>query len=196
MPTQFNNAMQTIISVGTMLALEVLGAIAMWIVGRWLIRFSIGLISRSLESQRVDHTLVRYICSVVSVLLDIILVVAILGFFGVQTTTFAAVLAAAGIAIGMAWSGLLANFAAGVFLVIFRPFKTGDFVSAGGVTGTIHEIGLFVTTIDTPDNVRTIVGNNKIFGDIFKTSRRIHIGESSWWRNWRIRSPMPMRSSC
>ena len=165
MPTQFNNAMQTIISVGTMLALEVLGAIAMWIVGRWLIRFSIGLISRSLESQRVDHTLVRYVCSVVSVLLDIILVVAILGFFGVQTTTFAAVLAAAGIAIGMAWSGLLANFAAGVFLVIFRPFKTGDFVSAGGVTGTIHEIGLFVTTIDTPDNVRTIVGNNKIFGD-------------------------------
>ena len=98
-------------------------------------------------------------------MLDIILVVAILGFFGVQTTTFAAVLAAAGIAIGMAWSGLLANFAAGVFLVIFRPFKTGDFVSAGGVTGTIHEIGLFVTTIDAPDNVRNIVGNNKIFGD-------------------------------
>jgi small conductance mechanosensitive channel len=132
MPTQFNNPLQTIISVGTMFGLEILGAIAMWVVGRWLIRFSIGLISRSLESQHVDHTLVRYLCSVVSVLLDIILVVAILGFFGVQTTTFAAVLAAAGIAIGMAWSGLLANFAAGVFLVIFRPFKRGDFVSAGG----------------------------------------------------------------
>jgi small conductance mechanosensitive channel len=137
----------------------------MWIVGRWLIRFAIRLISRALTTQHVDATLIRYICSVVSVLLDLILIVAILGFFGVQTTTFAAVLAAAGIAIGMAWSGLLANFAAGVFLVIFQPFKAGDFVTVGGVTGTIEAVGLFVTTIDTPDNVRTIVANNKIFSD-------------------------------
>jgi len=163
--TQFNTATQTLINAGIWFGLEILGAIAIWIVGRWLIRFTIRIISRSLNSQHIDATLVRYICSIVAVLLDIILVVAILGFFGVQTTTFAAVLAAAGIAIGMAWSGLLANFAAGVFLVMFRPFKTGDFVSAGGVTGTVHEIGLFVTTIDAPDNVRNIVGNNKIFAD-------------------------------
>src|SRR5262249_31383799 len=73
--------------------------------------------------------------------------------------------AAAGVAIGMAWSGLLANFAAGVFLVILQPFKVGDFVTAGGTTGTVHEIGLFVTAVDTLDNVRTIVGNGKIFAD-------------------------------
>ncbi|HBY63520.1 MAG TPA: mechanosensitive ion channel protein MscS, partial [Solibacterales bacterium] len=66
---------------------------------------------------------------------------------------------------GAAWSGLLANFAAGAFLVILRPFKVGDFISAGGVVGTVEEIGLFVTTINTPDNVRTFVGNNKVFGD-------------------------------
>lgn len=137
----------------------------MWFIGRWLIRFAIRLISRALTTERLDATLIRYTCSIVSVLLDLILIVAILGFFGVQTTTFAAVLAAAGLAIGMAWSGLLSNFAAGVFLVIFQPFKTGDFVTAGGVTGTIEAIGLFVTTIDTLDNVRTIVGNNKIFSD-------------------------------
>ena len=92
------------------------------------------------------------------------LVIAILGFFGVQTTSLAALIAAAGIAIGMAWSGLLANFAAGVFLVILQPFKVGDFVTAGGIMGTVHEVGLFVTYIDTLDNVRHIVGNGKIFG--------------------------------
>jgi small conductance mechanosensitive channel len=160
-----NVAMQTIIATATWLGLQVLGAVAMWIIGRWLIRFTIRLISRALSRQRLDPTLVRYLSSITSVVLDLLLVVAILGFFGVQTTTFAAVLAAGGIAIGMAWSGLLSNFAAGVFLVIFQPFKSGDFVTAGGVTGTIQEIGLFVTTINTPDNVRTIIGNTKIFGD-------------------------------
>ena len=78
----------------------------------------------------------------------IVLVVAILGYFGVETTSFAAILAAAGIAIGMAWSGLLANFAAGAFMIVLRPFKVGDFVTAAGVTGTVKEIGLFVTAVD------------------------------------------------
>ncbi len=97
--------------------------------------------------------------------LNITLVIAILGFFGVQTTSFAALLAGAGLAIGAAWSGLLANFAAGIFLVVLRPFKVGDFISAGGTTGTVEEVGLFVTTIHTPDNIRTFVGNNKLFSD-------------------------------
>ena len=82
-----------------------------------------------------------------------------------QTTSFAALLAGAGLAIGSAWGGLLANFAAGIFLVVLRPFKVGDFISAGGITGTVEEVGLFVTTVDTPDNVRTFVGNNKLFSD-------------------------------
>jgi len=93
------------------------------------------------------------------------LIVALLGFFGVETTSFAALLAAGGVAVGVAWGGLLANFAAGVFLVFLRPFKVGDLVTAGGVTGTVEAIGLFGTVINTPDNVRTIVGNNKVFGD-------------------------------
>jgi small conductance mechanosensitive channel len=84
---------------------------------------------------------------------------------GIETTSFAALLAAAGIAIGAAWSGLLANFAAGAFLIILRPFKVGDFISGAGITGTVKEIGLFATTIDQPDNVRTTIGNNKLFSD-------------------------------
>jgi small conductance mechanosensitive channel len=144
---------------------KILGAIVLWVVGRWLISFSIGLITRSLKKRPIEPTLVTYLASTVSVLLNITLVIAILGYFGVQTTTFAALLASAGLAIGLAWSGLLSNFAAGAFLMILHPFKVGDFIFGGGVTGTVEHIGLFVTTIDTPDNVRTFVGNSKIFGD-------------------------------
>jgi len=160
-----NVALQTVVNTGTWLALQVIGAIAMWVVGRWLIRMALRVVSSALDRQHVEATLIRYITSIVSVLLELLLIVAILGFFGVQTTTFAAVLAAAGIAIGMAWSGLLSNFAAGVFLVIFQPFKAGDFVTAGGVTGTVQEVGIFVTIVNTPDNIRTVIGNTKIFAD-------------------------------
>jgi small conductance mechanosensitive channel len=93
----------------------------------------------------------------------LILVLSLLGIFGVQTTSFAALLAGLGLAIGTAWGGMLAHFAAGVFLQVFRPFKVGDFVTAGAITGTVRELGLFFTKITTPDNVDTIVGNNTIF---------------------------------
>jgi small conductance mechanosensitive channel len=149
----------------TVLGLQILGAVVLYIVGRWLIHLVIGAGQRALTKQNVDPTVLRFGASAVSVLLNITLVVAILGFFGVQTTSFAALIAAIGLAIGMAWAGLLANFAAGAFLLVLRPFKVGDFVTAGGVTGTVHEIGMFVTSMDTPDNVRTFVGNNKVFSE-------------------------------
>jgi len=156
---------QFVLTTLTDLGLKILGALALWIIGRWFINFAVRLIGRAMTRQKIDPTLIRWIQNATGALLNIALVVAILGYFGVQTTTFAALIAAAGIAIGMAWSGLLSNFAAGVFLVILQPFKVGDFVVVGGVTGTIHEIGLFVTSIDTLDNVRTIVGNGRIFSD-------------------------------
>jgi small conductance mechanosensitive channel len=143
---------------------KVLGAIVLFIVGRWLIGLALSMTDRALNRQSIDKTLVRYIHSALGAILNIALIVALLGFFGVETTTFAALLAAGGVAIGLAWSGLLANFAAGAFIVVLRPFKVGDFIAAGGVTGTVNEIGLFVTVFTTPDNVRTIVGNNAIFG--------------------------------
>ena len=160
-PEVWRTAVATLTHVGLM----ILGAIVLLIVGRWLIGFAVNLITRSLEKQRVDPTLLRYVGNIVSVILNVALIVAILGYFGVETTTFAAILAAAGVAIGLAWSGLLANFAAGAFLIVLRPFKAGDFITAAGVTGTVKEVGLFVTTINTLDNVFTIVGNNKIFSD-------------------------------
>src|ERR1700722_3718986 len=157
--------MQTVTTVLTAVGLKILGAIVLWMIGRWLISLSLRLIGSALRKQQIDPTLIRYINSAVGALLNIVLVVAILGFFGIETTSFAALIAAAGVAIGMAWSGLLSNFAGGVFLVILQPFKVGDFVTAAGVTGTIEELGLFATTLHTPDNVKTIVGNGKVFGD-------------------------------
>jgi small conductance mechanosensitive channel len=161
----FEAVTQNAINLLTQVGLKLLGAIIIWFVGRALIRFATNLTGKALARQNVDATISGYIKSGIGVLLTLALIVALLGFFGVETTTFAALLAAAGIAIGAAWSGLLANFAAGVFLVILRPFKTGDFVTVGGVTGTVRDIGLFGTTLNTPDNVLTIVGNGKIFSD-------------------------------
>ncbi len=149
----------------TAAGLKILAAIVLWIAGRWLI----GLVGRMLQGamarQKVDPTLMRYIGSFVAITLNIVLVVAILGYFGVETTSFAALVAGVGVAIGAAWGGLFSNFAAGVFLIILKPFKVGDFVTAGGVTGTIKEIGLFATAMDTPDNVLSLIGNAKIFAD-------------------------------
>ena len=155
------SATATLMAVGWKIA----GALVLWLVGRWLIGVAGRMLGRALANQRFDATLSRYLQTGLSLVLNVALIVAILGFFGVETTTFAALLAAGGVAIGVAWGGLLSNFAAGAFLVFLRPFKVGDFVSAGGVTGTVDAIGLFGTTFNTPDNVLTIVGNNKIFSD-------------------------------
>jgi small conductance mechanosensitive channel len=157
----------------TAFGLKVAGALLAWIAGRYLIGLGVRMLTAALTRQQVDPTLLRYIGNIVSVALNVILVVAILGYFGVETTSFAALIAAMGIAIGAAWAGLLANFAAGAFLIVLRPFKVGDYVRAGGVEGTVKEVGLFATTILTPDNVSSFVGNKqdllrygtKLFGE-------------------------------
>ena len=150
---------------GVDVALKLLAAIVIWIVGRWVIKLLMSLISKALaKGGKIDATLSRYITSILAVLLTIGLVMGILGYIGVETTSFAAILAGAGLAIGTAWGGLLTHFAAGVFLQILRPFKVGDYVIVGGTEGTVREVGLFGTTLLTPDNVTTIVGNNKEIG--------------------------------
>jgi small conductance mechanosensitive channel len=148
--------------------LKVLGAIAIYIVGRWLIGIVNTLVTKGLERQRVDPTIIRYVGSAISIALNVLLVIGILGYFGVETTSFAALIAALGIAIGAAWGGLLSNFAAGAFILMLRPFKVGDYVLAGEVEGTVRAIGLFTTAIDTPDNVQTYVGNAKIMNGTIK----------------------------
>jgi small conductance mechanosensitive channel len=161
----WNSIWQVVQDKATGVGLQILGALLLYMVGRWLISLVVGAVHRILTRQKIEATVMRFAGNTLSVALNITLVVAILGYFGVQTTTFAALIAAMGLAIGTAWAGLLANFAAGAFLLVLRPFKVGDFINAAGIAGTVHEIGLFVTTLDTPDNIRTFVGNNKIFSD-------------------------------
>lgn len=145
--------------------LKVLGAIAVFIVGRWLIGLATRLVDAAMTRQKLDPTVQHYLVSFITVALNIILVVAILGYFGVETTSFAALVAGAGVAIGAAWSGLLGNFASGIFLLVLRPYQVGEYVMVGGIEGTVVELGMFGTTLNTPDNVRTIVGNTKVIGN-------------------------------
>jgi len=168
----FNKVGELVISLLTQFGFKLLGGIVLWIVSQKLINLVENLIRRSFKGQatsllqsKIDATMINYLTAFIGITLRIILVVALLGFFGIPTTTFAALLAAAGIAIGAAWGGMLSNFAAGVFLIIFRPFQVGDFIAAAGVTGRVQEIGLFATTLSTPDHVVAIVGNNKLLGE-------------------------------
>jgi small conductance mechanosensitive channel len=149
----------------TEFGIKILSALAFWFVGRWLIGRVIVLMRAAMDRSHVDPTLIKYLGSIVAVALNVALVLGILGYFGIETTSFAAMLAGAGVAIGAAWSGMLGNFAAGAFMLVLRPFKVGDFVGVGGITGTVHELGLFGTTIITSDNVMTVVGNGRIFAD-------------------------------
>jgi small conductance mechanosensitive channel len=145
--------------------LKVVGAFVLWFLADLLIRALKGVLIRALEKKRVDPTLVVYAKHSLGLALKAVAIILILGIFGVETTSFSAILAAAGVAIGVAWSGLLSNFAAGIFLILFRPFKLGDTISAAGVTGVVREIGLFATSIDNGENLRYFVGNNKLFSE-------------------------------
>jgi small conductance mechanosensitive channel len=144
---------------------KLVGAIALWIAGGWLIQLALRVLRRTLNRGSLDAMVIGYLVNILGALLRVVLVVAILGFFGIQTASFAALLAGAGVAIGAAWSGLLGNFAAGVFLQIFRPISVGEYIEGGGVEGTVEEVGMFVTSITSPANVRHIVANGKLFGD-------------------------------
>ncbi len=147
------------------LGLKLLAALAIWFVGGFIIRAVIAGAERAMKTKQMEPTLTRYLGSFLRVMLRIALVLIILGMVGFETTSFAALLAAAGVAIGAAWAGLLANFAAGVFLVVLRPFKVGDAIMVAGVSGVVREIGLFGCMLETGDGVRVSIGNNKIFSD-------------------------------
>lgn len=165
MPNFIQSAQDFMTTTALDLAIKIFAALAFWIIGRWMIGRVIALMQGAMNRNHVDPTLTKYVGSIVAITLNVALALGILGYFGFQTTSFAALLAGAGMAIGAAWSGLLGNFAAGAFMLVLRPFKVGDFVIIGGVTGTVHELGLFGTTLVTPDNVMTIVGNGRVFGD-------------------------------
>ncbi len=148
--------------------LKVLGAIAILVVGRIVAGWARKALRRLMTSRGVDSSLVGFVTSLAYFGIMAFVFIAALAKFGIQTASFVAILGAAGFAVGMALQGTLANFASGVMILLFRPFKTGDVIDAAGVKGSVKEISIFSTTIATPDNVRIIVPNGKLYGDIIR----------------------------
>lgn len=148
--------------------LSVLGAILILFVGRAAAGMLRRMITRLMSRADVDDTVVGFTGNIVYALTIAFTVVAVLAEFGVETASFVAILGAASFAVGLALQGSLANFAAGVMVLLFRPFRAGDFIEGGGVAGTVKEIDLFATVLATPDNVRIIVPNGKLYGDVIK----------------------------
>jgi small conductance mechanosensitive channel len=147
---------------GPDLAVNILAAIAIFVVGRWLANLATRLFATMLERAKLDETLAKFLARIAHTLMLLFVAMAALDRLGVNTTSFAAIVAAAGLAIGLALQGSLANFAAGVMIILFRPFKVGDFIEAGGVTGVVEEIHIFHTLMRTGDNVQLVVPNNSI----------------------------------
>lgn len=147
---------------------QVIGAVGVLIVGRWLSGRLSAATRRGLERAKIDATLVPFFSNMVYYLALAVTVIAVLNLFGIETTSLIAVLGAATVAIGLALQGTLSSFASGVMLLIFRPFRVGDFVDIGGVTGSVQEIALFTTRLHTPDNIVIEVPNSQVYGKVIK----------------------------
>jgi small conductance mechanosensitive channel len=145
--------------------IRVVAAAAIFILGRWVAMGVRGLVRRIMTRGKVDPTLVSFVGSLTYIALLAFVIVAAMGQLGIQTASFIAVLGAAGLAVGLALQGSLANFAAGVLLIIFHPFKVNDFIEGGGVAGTVEEIQIFTTQLRTADNKTVIIPNSKLTGD-------------------------------
>jgi len=169
----FSKALETIQAYATPVAFRLIGAIAIWIIGRWVIKFLVGLVSKAFTFNKVDPTLIRYGTSILDGALTAFLALAVIDYMGIPTTGFAALTVGIGLAFGAAVSGILGNFAAGVFLLIMRPFKVGDQVSGAGTEGRIKEIGMVVTKFENAEGEETLVPNGKLFsGNITNHSTR------------------------
>lgn len=145
---------------------SIIGSILIFVIGKWLARKVATLFSKLLSKQQVDETLVRFLDNITYYALMVVVIMAAADALGVDTTSFLAIFGAAGLAVGLALKDSLGNFASGVMLVFFRPFKIGDFVTAGGVTGKVESISIFNTIFLTPDNQRMIVPNGQITASV------------------------------
>jgi len=157
--------MPKIMDWATVYGIKIIGALAIIIIGRIVVGILTGVVRRMMKRSNADETLVKFVVSLTKIALLTFIFIAALGTLGVQTASFIAVIGAAGLAIGFALQGSLANFASGVMIIIFRPFKAGDYIEAGGVGGSVEAVHIFNTIMKTPDNKKVIVPNSKITGD-------------------------------
>lgn len=158
------DALKIVKDFATVYGIRIIGALAILIIGRIVVGILAGAVKKLMKRSEIDETLTKFVVSLVRIALMVFIIIAAISTLGVETTSFAAVVAAAGLAVGLALQGSLANFASGVMLIIFRPFKAGDFVEAGGVSGSVLSIQIFNTIMKTPDNKKIILPNAQVTG--------------------------------
>jgi len=166
-PFSFSSAQEVLSRVYSLLAeygLKVVGALLIFAVGRWVAKLVSSLAASGMKRAKVDATLIPFLENLAYTALLVFIVIAALAALGVQTASVIAVLGAAGLAVGLALQGSLANFASGVLLLVFKPFRVGDFVEIGGAKGTVQAIHIFNTVLNAPDNIRIIVPNAQVTG--------------------------------
>jgi small conductance mechanosensitive channel len=168
MPENAQDLIEPLVGLVSSWGLQVVGAVAVLVVGRFICGALRRGTRRALERSSVDATLIPFLSSGVYYMALTVVVLAVLNLFGIQTASVIAVLGAAGLAVGLAMQGTLSNFSAGVMLLVFRPFKLGDYVEAAGTAGSVQEIGIFSTTLHTPDNVKITVPNSAMYGGTIK----------------------------
>ncbi|MFL9829820.1 mechanosensitive ion channel domain-containing protein [Flavobacterium sp. ST-87] len=160
--TLVNKYIDKTIDFGFEYAPKLLGGIIVLVIGLWATRIITKAVGNSLEKSRIDHSLIPFLKSLTNIVLKALVAITVMGMIGIQMTSFVAILGAAGLAVGMALSGTLQNFAGGVIILILKPFRLGDFIEAQGFTGTVKEITIFSTMLNTPDKKLVIIPNGPL----------------------------------
>ena len=154
------------VDLGIDFGLKLATALAIFLVGKYIVRLVVKAISNVMKKQQVDQTLETFICNLVRMTMLVVVVIAAIGALGVETTSFIAIFGAAGLAIGLALQGSLSNFASGVLIVLFQPYKVGDFIEAAGIAGSVEQVQILTTILKTGDNKQIIVPNSQIMDSI------------------------------
>jgi len=154
------------LDLGIDLGIKVATALAIFLVGKFVVRLVVGATAKVMQKQEVDKTLETFICNLVRTVLMIVVIIAAIGAIGIQTTSFIAVFGAAGLAVGLALQGSLSNFASGVLIVLFRPYRVGDWIEAAGISGGVEQVQILTTILKTGDNKQIIVPNSQIMDSI------------------------------
>lgn len=156
---------QTIQDLSVQYGMQIIGALLTLMIGIWLAGFLSRIAGKALKKKEVDSTLSKFFVSIIKAALIVFVLISVASQIGIETTSFVAVIGAAGLAIGFALQGSLSNFAAGIMLIVFRPFKAGDFIEGGGMAGSVQEVGIFITVLHTPDNKKIFLPNAKLTSD-------------------------------
>jgi len=151
---------------GVDLGIKVVTALAIFLIGKYIVRLVVKATATVMQKQEVDKTLETFICNLVRTVLMVVVVIAAIGAIGIETTSFIAIFGAAGLAVGLALQGSLSNFASGVLIVLFRPYRVGDWIEAAGISGSVEEVQILTTILKTGDNKQIIVPNSQIMGSI------------------------------